>query len=61
MSLNIVQIDMLSESNIRSIFGLLTLQVMIMKPYDPTGKRGPKMQLPDLVEIEKPKDDDLLP
>lgn len=33
-------------------------QVKIMKECDPTGKRGPKNPLPDIVKIIEPKEDE---
>lgn len=30
-------------------------QVRIMKDFDPTGKRGPKIPLPDVVKVLEPK------
>ena len=30
-----------------------------MKDYDPTGKTGPKRQLPDVVKIPEPKEEEL--
>lgn len=29
-----------------------------MKDYDPTGKSGPKKQLPDVIKIIEPKEED---
>lgn len=34
---------------------LIALQVRIMKDWDPSGKQGPKMPLPDVVTIHQPK------
>jgi hypothetical protein len=31
------------------------VQVKIMKDFDPTGKRGPKTPLPDVVKVIEPK------
>jgi len=31
-----------------------------MLPYDPTGRKGPKTPLPDVVKVLKPKKDDLV-
>jgi len=39
--------------------GVLGLQVRIMLPHDPSGKKGPKIPLPDVVRVLKPKKDDL--
>lgn len=30
-----------------------------MKEWDPTGKNGPKMPLPDVVKVLEPKDEDI--
>merc|ERR1712200_333085 len=35
--------------------GVLGIKVKIMLPHDPTGQIGPKMPLPDKVEILEPK------
>jgi small subunit ribosomal protein S3e len=37
--------------------GVLGLLVKIMLPTDPTGKLGPKTNLPDKVDILEPKDE----
>ncbi len=34
---------------------IVCTQVKIMKDYDPTGRRGPKMPLPDVVKVIEPK------
>ncbi len=34
------------------------LQVKIMKDFDTSGRRGPKMPLPDVVKVIEPKDDE---
>ncbi len=34
---------------------VLPAQVKIMKDFDPTGKRGPKTPLPDVVKVIEPK------
>lgn len=39
--------------------GVLGIKVKIMLPWDPTGRKGPKDPLPDVVEIRKPKKSDL--
>jgi len=39
--------------------GVLGIQVAIMLAWDPTGKKGPKKPLPDVVKVLKPKKDDL--
>ena len=38
--------------------GLVSLQVKIMKEWDPSGKQGPKIPLPDIVKIHEPKDNE---
>ncbi|MEW5314153.1 MAG: hypothetical protein WDW38_005670 [Sanguina aurantia] len=38
--------------------GVLGIKVKIMKECDPTGKRGPKNPLPDIVKIIEPKEDE---
>lgn len=35
-------------------------QVKVMLDWDPTGKNGPSMPIPDVVKIHTPKDDDEL-
>lgn len=40
------------------IQGLQSLQVKIMKEWDPSGKQGPKMPLPDIVKINEPKENE---
>eukprot|EP01122_Echinamoeba_exundans_P006418 TRINITY_DN17_c1_g1_i1.p1 TRINITY_DN17_c1_g1~~TRINITY_DN17_c1_g1_i1.p1 ORF type:complete len:244 (-),score=89.77 TRINITY_DN17_c1_g1_i1:136-840(-) len=37
--------------------GVLGLQVHIMLPWDPAGKKGPKNPVPDVVKVLEPKDD----
>ena len=37
--------------------GMLGVRVTIMLPWDPTGKTGPKMPLPDQVVIHEPKEE----
>jgi len=32
--------------------------VKIMKEWDPSGKQGPKIPLPDIVKIHEPKNDE---
>ncbi|ORZ35735.1 ribosomal protein S3 [Catenaria anguillulae PL171] len=41
--------------------GVLGIKVKIMLDHDPTGQRGPKKALPDVVIISDPKDDDEVP
>eukprot|EP01121_Diplochlamys_sp_Union-15-3_P000941 TRINITY_DN1078_c0_g1_i4.p1 TRINITY_DN1078_c0_g1~~TRINITY_DN1078_c0_g1_i4.p1 ORF type:complete len:231 (-),score=48.41 TRINITY_DN1078_c0_g1_i4:792-1484(-) len=38
--------------------GVLGIKVAIMLPWDPTGKKGPRSPLPDVVKILEPKDED---
>eukprot|EP01125_Pyxidicula_operculata_P010472 TRINITY_DN3443_c0_g1_i1.p1 TRINITY_DN3443_c0_g1~~TRINITY_DN3443_c0_g1_i1.p1 ORF type:complete len:236 (-),score=52.01 TRINITY_DN3443_c0_g1_i1:70-777(-) len=40
--------------------GVLGVRVSIMLPWDPTGKKGPKKPLPDVVKVLKPKKEDLI-
>lgn len=35
--------------------GVLGIKVKIMRPYDPTGVKGPQIPLPDKIEIKEPK------
>ena len=37
--------------------GMLGVRVTITLPWDPTGKTGPKMPLPDQVVIHEPKEE----
>jgi ribosomal protein uS3 len=37
--------------------GVLGIKVRIMKDWDPTGRQGPKMPLPDVVKVHEPKED----
>merc|ERR1711972_397393 len=37
--------------------GVLGIKVKIMLPWDPTGKNGPRMPLPDHISIVEPKDE----
>lgn len=39
--------------------GVLGIKVKVMKDHDPTGKIGPKRQLPDVVKIPEPKEEEL--
>lgn len=34
-------------------------QVRIMKDWDPTGRQGPKMPLPDVVKVHEPKEEEV--
>lgn len=36
------------------------VQVKIMKDWDPTGRSGPKMPMPDVVKIHEPKEDEFV-
>jgi len=40
--------------------GVLGIKVKIMKDHDPTGKAGPKRQLPDVVKIPEPKEEEVI-
>jgi len=40
--------------------GIIGIKVHIMLPWDPTGKKGPKKPLPDVVKILNPKKEDLI-
>lgn len=37
--------------------GVLGIKVKIMLPFDPTGKRGPKKALPDVIHVIEPKEE----
>jgi len=39
--------------------GMLGIQIAIMLPSDPSGKKGPKQTLPDVVQVREPKDEGL--
>jgi small subunit ribosomal protein S3e len=41
--------------------GVLGIKISIMLPYDPTGKNGSTMQLPDKITILEPKEEAPLP
>lgn len=41
------------------VFVFCPLQVKIMKDWDPTGRQGPKMPLPDVVKVHEPKDEEI--
>jgi hypothetical protein len=34
-------------------------QVKIMKDWDPTGRQGPKMPMPDIIKVHEPKEDEV--
>jgi hypothetical protein len=36
-----------------------TPQVRIMKDWDPTGRQGPKMPMPDVVKVHEPKEEEV--
>ncbi|XP_072170795.1 small ribosomal subunit protein uS3-like [Diadema setosum] len=38
--------------------GVLGIKVKIMRPFDQTGKMGPKKPLPDVISISEPKDEE---
>lgn len=38
--------------------GVIGIKVKIMRDFDPTGKLGPSIPLPDKITIQEPKDDD---
>ena len=38
--------------------GVLGIKVRIMKDWDPTGRQGPKMPLPDVVKVHEPKEEE---
>eukprot|EP00878_Enallax_costatus_P036555 GHUV01041060.1.p1 GENE.GHUV01041060.1~~GHUV01041060.1.p1 ORF type:complete len:190 (-),score=73.60 GHUV01041060.1:322-891(-) len=39
--------------------GMLGIKVKIMKDWDPTGRQGPKMPLPDVVKVHEPKEEEI--
>ncbi|EFJ53228.1 hypothetical protein VOLCADRAFT_120230 [Volvox carteri f. nagariensis] len=39
--------------------GVLGIKVKIMKDWDPTGKRGPRTPLPDVVKVLEPKEEEI--
>ena len=39
--------------------GVLGIKVTIMKEWDPTGRQGPKVPLPDIVRVHEPKEEEL--
>jgi len=41
--------------------GMLGIKVKIMLPYDPSGKEGPSVRLPDVVTVLDPKTEEVLP
>jgi len=40
--------------------GVLGIKVSIMKEWDPTGRNGPKMPLPDVVKVHEPKEEEFV-
>nr|CAB3458580.1 unnamed protein product [Digitaria exilis] len=48
------------ESGAKGCEGVLGIKVKIMLDWDPKGKQGPTMPLPDLVTIHPPKEEDEL-
>merc|ERR1711904_91386 len=55
------------DTAVRHVFfkqGIIGIKVKIMLPYDPTGRKGIRKPLPDMVKINPPKEDqeaDILP
>eukprot|EP00879_Flechtneria_rotunda_P032133 GHRR01035290.1.p1 GENE.GHRR01035290.1~~GHRR01035290.1.p1 ORF type:complete len:189 (-),score=69.09 GHRR01035290.1:205-771(-) len=39
--------------------GVLGIKVRIMKDWDPSGRQGPRMPLPDVVKVQEPKEEEL--
>ena len=39
---------------------MYVFQVRIMKDWDPSGKEGPKIPLPDVVTVHTPKEDEIM-
>jgi hypothetical protein len=35
------------------------VQVKIMKDWDPTGRQGPKMPMPDVIKVHEPKEEEV--
>lgn len=56
-----VGISVALSSNFSSVcsefIALFRMQVKIMLPHDPTGKQGPKIPLPDHIQVCEPKDE----
>jgi small subunit ribosomal protein S3e len=40
--------------------GVCGLKVIIMLPYDPTGRNGPKIPQPDVIIVHEPKEEEIL-
>jgi hypothetical protein len=38
---------------------LASQQVKIMKDWDPTGRQGPKMPMPDVIKVHEPKEEEV--
>eukprot|EP00882_Tetradesmus_deserticola_P000123 GHRQ01000137.1.p1 GENE.GHRQ01000137.1~~GHRQ01000137.1.p1 ORF type:complete len:273 (+),score=77.91 GHRQ01000137.1:116-820(+) len=38
--------------------GVLGIKVKIMKDWDPTGRQGPKMPMPDVIKVHEPKEEE---
>ena len=43
--------------SVRLLSGVLGIKVKIMLPWDPSGKNGPRIPLPDHVSVVEPKDE----
>lgn len=57
-------VKLYNDTCIRSVLlrqGVLGIRVSIMLPYDPEGKMGPKIQIPDVVKVIEPKEEEVLP
>ncbi|KAF6252601.1 40S ribosomal protein S3 [Scenedesmus sp. NREL 46B-D3] len=39
--------------------GVLGIKVKIMKDWDPTGRQGPKMPMPDVIKVHEPKEEEV--
>lgn len=57
--LNLDYVDKATR-NVELRSGIIGIKVAIMLPWDPTGKKGPKNPLPDVVKILNPKKEDLI-
>jgi small subunit ribosomal protein S3e len=56
-------VNLYIDSAVRHVLlrqGVLGIKVKIMLDWDPKGKQGPTMPLPDLVTIHPPKEEDEL-
>ncbi|KIZ00268.1 40S ribosomal protein S3-1 [Monoraphidium neglectum] len=50
------------DSSVRHVLlrqGVLGIKVRIMKDWDPTGRQGPKMPMPDVVKVHEPKEEEV--